>query len=174
MGIDYKLVDGLKMRINKNYEKVAEIMDESLADYCIELDDMMNKWKGRDFSKDKPNIDELNELATKLPAILYYIESGAERLAAKKDIAKIIKNDEYYNALLDSEEKTVDARKADAEAQVLEQTVMYSTFEHASAELKGKLSSGYELLNAVKKVITYTIADMELSRGDSSNYQKRR
>jgi hypothetical protein len=164
MGKLKKKLDILTQQIDKNAEVIFELTDKILDSYISSFDDFVEEWEGvMNNKKHPPTDEEINNMILQLPTFITYLLTGAFEVGVKSDVASAIKTEAYNKAYLESTGKTIDARKAEAELNTLEEIVIQSAYKRSVELLNSKIKSGYELINSGKKVITVRTTEMELT-----------
>ena len=94
---------------------------------------------------------------------LYRTTGIKESLATKEDLAKIIKDRAYNEALLKST-GTVVERQANADNAIANDKLAYLAYNTAYKTIQGKFDMALELLNSAKKIQNARISERDLSR----------
>lgn len=155
-------------------DKLKNIMDyskeiDSHVDFVVnkftkELDKVVVKME--EVLNSKYTEEELDEGLLHLTIQLYYVGAELERVGIREDVAKIIKNRVYSEALLRSEQRTVATKESDALIVAEMDELAYICYNRAYRTMKLKYETGSELLNSIKKVMTRKLSEKELvSRG---------
>lgn len=140
----------LTRRVDENSEQIYEIAKLLVKPYIESLTKFIISFRERlQDEENPPNLEELNSMMLQIPTELYFVAEGQAALSIKEDISKAIRTELYNNAHLDVG-GTVDSRKAAAELEVMEETIINSAYARANKMLKDKVESAMELLNSVK------------------------
>ena len=153
-----------KNMLENTFKSIAEISNLILADYTLELNDYIDavyqKWI---IEKETPSDNELEDIVSRIPLYLYRTTGIKESLATKEDLAKIIKDRAYNEALLKST-GTVVERQANADNAIANDKLAYLAYNTAYKTIQGKFDMALELLNSAKKIQNARISERDLSR----------
>lgn len=153
-----------KQDLDYTFQSINDIANLILADYTLDLneyiDSIYQKWI---INKEVPSDSELDDIISMIPLYLYRAVSVKESLATKEDLAKVIKDKAYNEALLKGT-GTVAERQANADNSITSDKLAYLAYNTAYKIIQSKFDMALELLNSAKKVQNSRISERELSR----------
>lgn len=153
LNCDTDVINQTEHRIEKNADKVEEIVQRLVNSYAEPLDNYIKLCQDIITDKKNPPTDEeLDDMCMQLPCYLYYVGEGQEAIGLREDIAKAIKM-ELYNSTYDKSTGTIADKTAAAELASQHEYIVHSCYQRAYKQLKMKYEIGLELLNSIKKVI---------------------
>lgn len=123
------------------------------------LMDMMHK----KINKDGYEISdkELEKLIIRLPILIYELNNTLMKAGIREDLAKIIKQTNYNNSFV-MQEGTIADKKAAAELDIKEETLLETTWKRSVKIITQKMDIAGELLSAVKKLLSKRMEETAL------------
>lgn len=150
-------------KVKELSSEVESLVYEAVDDCCKDL----NK-EVRDIqlnvlnSIDSITNEQLHLVVSNLSIVLYFAVSKLEKLGIKEDISKKIKN-EKFSEVKQETDGTVAAKEAAATLATQSEDVVLTVNSKAYKQAKANIESGYEILSAIKKVLSARISELELS-----------
>ena len=155
-----------------NIEKAKIVENESLnIDMLVnkilenevkELDAYMNNLK-RELNLSDLSISELNLVLMKLCSYSYYLSTRQELIGVRQDIAAIYEK-EKYNKSFNDLQGTVASKTSRAEELSQEEAIISLVWEKAYKAIKLRIDSLNRYIDAVKKVTSTKMAEMQLTQ----------
>ena len=150
-------------------DDVSKIIDqlttELVEQYCSQLNLYMKHIDKRlvESETGNPLIDtEVETFILNLASILYFTGSAMESLGIKEDACKAIRS-ELYNKTREATQGTVADKDAAATLACQYETITLGVYSRSYRKVKLRIDAGYEMVSALKKVLTRRIAELELS-----------
>ena len=106
--------------------------------------------------------NELEKLLIRLPVLIYETNNILMNAGLKEDLSKVIKQVKY-NELYVIHEGTIQDKKSMAELGVKEEQLLESVWKRTVKILTQKIEIAESFLNAVKKIYSKRIDEMNLS-----------
>lgn len=154
----------LNEEIQKNSKLIEDIVYDISRQYTKPLDDIMVICKQIFTSGDKITDEELEDLLTQLPSVLYFVNEGQEFVGLKEDVAKITKTTNY-NIVREKATGTVADKNTTAELSVMNEEINRIIYQRSYKMIKSKVEMGQEMINSLKRVFDARRNDYEISRG---------
>lgn len=154
----------LNKEIQKNSKLIEDIVYDISRQYTKPLDDIMVICKQIFTSGDKITDEELEDLLTQLPSVLYFVNEGQEFVGLKEDVAKITKTTNY-NIVREKATGTVADKNTTAELSVMNEEINRIIYQRSYKMIKSKVEMGQEMINSLKRVYDARKNDYEISRG---------
>lgn len=154
----------LNEEIQKNSKLIEDIVYDLTRQYTKPLDDIMVICRQIFTSGEKITDEELEDLLTQLPSVLYFVNEGQEFVGLKEDIAKITKTTNY-NIARAKATGTVADKNTTAELSVMNEEMNRIIYQRSYKMIKSKVEMGQEMINSLKRVYDARKNDLELSRG---------
>lgn len=154
----------LNEEIQKNSKLIEDIVYDISRQYTKPLDDIMVICKQIFTSGDKITDEELEDLLTQLPSVLYFVNEGQEFVGLKEDVAKITKTNNY-NIIRAKATGTVADKNTTAELSVMNEEINRIIYQRSYKMIKSKVEMGQEMINSLKRVCDARKNDYEISRG---------
>lgn len=154
----------LNKEIQKNSKLIEDIVYDITRQYTKPLDDIMVICKQIFTSGDKITDEELEDLLTQLPSVLYFVNEGQEFVGLKEDVAKITKTTNY-NIVREKATGTVADKNTTAELSVMNEEINRIIYQRSYKMIKSKVEMGQEMINSLKRVYDARKNDYEISRG---------
>lgn len=156
-----------------NTEKTANridlIVNELVANYCSPLDNYMLQIKQLlDDTANPPTDEELENMAMRLPNLLYFTGEAVESLGIREDVAKSIKL-EIYNNIHQQTQGTIADKNSVAENASKEEALVHMCYQRSYKKIKLRMEAGYEMLASVKKVLSRRMLELQLTYESHGN-----
>lgn len=155
-----------------NIEKAKIVENESLnIDVLVnkilenevkELDAYMNNLK-RELNLSDLSISDLNLVLMKLCSYSYFLSTRQELIGVRQDIAAIYEK-EKYNKSFNDLQGTVASKTSRAEELTQEEAIISLVWEKAYKAIKLRIDSLNRYIDAVKKVTSTKMAEMQLTQ----------
>ena len=150
--------------VEENADYVQELVDNLVQKCCGNLDkylEYVNKILGNsDYALTN---DELDDIIITIPSILYYVGDQQEKLGIKRDVSESTRS-LLYNKIYLETTGTAGARKAAADQQLFNESLVSIVYNGAYEAIKAKTSIALEVLQSAKKIMTRRIAEVDLSK----------
>lgn len=155
LNFDQKLIDTKQRKIDDMGMFLNKTIDQIVSIYCRDLDREMEEIR-INLTSPVENISriDLENIVLRLPSLLYWASQGQEILALKQDIAGLLKDENFKDALAQSEEIKSSSKKNDAESKTVDDTVMELIYSGAYRKIKAKINFGTEMLQSAKKILS--------------------
>lgn len=164
--IDAGKVRALQRQINKNSDLIDGVVSRLVSNYCEPLDEYMLYVQGVVSDAEVPPTDaELDQIALRLPVLLYFTGEGQESLGIKEDMAKSVRQ-ELYSESYNRAVGTVGDKTAAAELATQDEALVMTAYQRAYKKIKLRMELASEMLQSVKKVMSRRMSEYELSRVD--------
>ena len=158
-------VEGIKHKVEGNFDQLQEIIQTIIEPYCKDLDKYVDFIRSclQDGEKPATN-EELEDFCMNLSTYIYFAGGRCEQLGIKDDISKAIWK-EVYNTHRDNEAKgTVADKNSIAELASQQEYLTNVCYNRAYRIMKSKVENAQELLQSCKKVLSHRMQEMELTR----------
>ena len=146
------------------------ILNESVNEIvnCVtqELDDYINGLP-RNMS-DLPD-SELEGIILEIPSLLYWVNSNLEKVGAKEDVAKSLKNKVFRESFL-SGDGSISLKKIRAEEESYKQELVDIIYSNAYKTIKNKTDMAFEIMQSAKKIMNRRVAEFGISNVGGGNY----
>ena len=153
----------IKQQVEQSSVIVEQIVDQIVAKYNRDLDDLMIEVKGKLDLKNDLSDEELEAITLKLPVFMYFSAGGIETLGVECDTAKAVKASIFNKKYLDYE-GTIQDKTKNAELLTLNEAIIEVAFQRAYKRLKVQLDMAEHVFSGVRKVLSKRIGETELSR----------
>lgn len=154
----------LNKTIQENSKLIEDIVFEITRQYTKPLDDIMVICRQIFTSGDKVTDEELEDLLTQLPSVLYFVNEGQEVVGLKEDVAKITKTTNY-NIAREKATGTVADKNTTAELAVMNEEINRIIYQRSYKMIRSKVEMGQEMINSLKRVFDARMSDRDLSKG---------
>jgi len=157
-----KTISSIDTRLNILADKLNTMAEEQLA--CHSLDKTLEDINKALFDNNTPIPDEqLQSMILELANQLYFAVDVQERLGIKEDVAKLIRQEMYCES-----KRIAGGTVAEKEAKALldsqYEEMVQIVYSRAYKRMKSKVDAGYEMLNALKKILGARLSELELSK----------
>lgn len=154
----------LNKTIQENSKLIEDIVFEITRQYTKPLDDIMVICRQIFTSGDKVTDEELEDLLTQLPSVLYFVNEGQEFVGLKEDVAKMTKTTNY-NIAREKATGTVADKNTTAELAVMNEEINRIIYQRSYKMIRSKVEIGQEMINSLKRVFDARMSDRDLSKG---------
>lgn len=169
--IDKNKVEEIVGKVDDNSRLVEEIVDKLVEHYSGELDRYMAQIDDVLTDQEVPPTDlQLDDFTLNLPSILYFTSEAQESLGIKEDVSNAIRN-ELYNMIRDKSDGTVADKNSRAELATQSEAIVAIAYKRAYRKVKLRVECAYEMLSAVKKVMTRRMGEVQISQMDRGRGQ---
>lgn len=175
-----------RSNIDKTINKVAEasgyaneILDRVVSSYTKPLDEIMTSIKEEVVDQDIPApIEIVEKYFIELSNCLYFIGEASEKLGLYDSISKAVAKEAYNNSYISDEialddkgkKRTVAELTALSEnASIYEQTIS-DIYNKAYKTVKVKVAAGENMCNALSKILSRRMNEMQLSSVQPSTF----
>ena len=141
---------------------IDALVNKILENEVKELDAYMNNLK-RELNLSDLSISELNLVLMKLCSYSYYLSTRQELIGIRQDIAAIYEK-EKYNKSFNDLQGTVASKTSRAEELTQEEAIISLVWEKAYKAIKLRIDSLNRYIDAVKKITSTKIAEMQLTQ----------
>lgn len=154
-------VDYFNSTIIQVVKKYSESLDNLMSDLYIEC--IKNK---------NATTDILEQYYLELSNMIYFMIEKLEQISVFADMSKSASKEVYSKSYLSNQVKesgtgknktTVAELQAQAEIDSQYEAVVSSIYEHAYKVVKGKIDSGKDMMNTLRKIITHRMTEEQLS-----------
>ena len=155
-----KTIETINNQVQDLSEKTKEISNKLVDDVCRPLDELM-----LDIQDMLPDISDtaLKDLILDLSNILYFAIDKQEQLGIKEDMAKMIRQ-ELYNSTRKETSGTVAEKESSALLESKYEETVQLIYSRSYKRVKAKVEAGYEMLNALKKIMNTRLEELKLSQ----------
>nr|DAR87615.1 MAG TPA: hypothetical protein [Caudoviricetes sp.] len=147
--------------IEQDAKSIDAMVNQIVEDSTKELDEYIENVK-RELDVAELSISEMNLILMKLCSYYFYLAKQQEMVGVRQDIATIYEK-EKYNLHFMGAVGTVASKTSQAEEKTKEERVISLVWEKSYKILKNKYTALGAYIDALKKVITSKIKEMELS-----------
>jgi hypothetical protein len=161
-------VDYFNSTIVQVVKKHSESLDNLMSDLYIEC------------IKNKNAVTSvLEQYYLELSNMIYFMIEKLEQLSVFADMSKSASKEVYSKSYLSNQVKesgtgknktTVAELQAQAEIDAQYEMVVSSIYEHAYKIVKGKIDSGKDMMNTLRKIITHRMNEEQLSMYSNSKF----
>lgn len=158
-----KTVETINNKVEELSYKLKGIGDRYVLDATHALDMIMETISLQ--LKEGQNIDDtdLQGFILDLANNLYFASDMQEQLGIKEDVAKMIRQ-ELYNQTKKETAGTVAEKEAAALLDSKYEETVQLVYARAYKRVKVKVEAGYEMLNALKKIMNTRLEELKLSQ----------
>lgn len=154
-------IEKAKMVENESLN-IDALVNKILENEVKELDAYMDNLK-RELNLSDLSISELNLVLMKLCSYSYYLSTRQELIGVRQDIAAIYEK-EKYNKSFNDLQGTVASKTSRAEELSQEEAIISLVWEKAYKAIKLRIDSLNRYIDAVKKVTSTKMAEMQLTQ----------
>lgn len=147
--------------IEQDAKSIDAMVNQIVENSTKETDEYIENIK-RELDVADLSISELNRILIKLSMYYYYLAREQEMVGIRQDIAAIYEK-EKYNLHFMGAVGTVASKTSQAEEKTKEERVIALVWEKSYKILKNKYTSLGVFVDAVKKIITTKIKELELT-----------
>jgi len=145
----YRDIRKLAAKASGIVQEVVSRHSETLDKFVDNVDSMLERIREHN---EKFSDDELQRLIIRLPILMYRLSDLLETAAIESDIAKAVTKNLQAIHYLQSDAKTIPAKRAHAELLTAEQEDVVELTKHVYRKLKDKLEMADKLFDALRKV----------------------
>ena len=154
----------LNQEISENSKLIEDIAFNISREFTQELDKVMGICKSIFQSKDKITNQEIEDLLTQLPSILYFVNEGQEAVGIKQDIAEMTKK-ANYNIAREKANGTVADKNTTAESQVINEAINEIIYQRAYKLIRAKIEMAQEMINSLKRIFDARMMEYQIGNG---------
>ena len=154
----------LNQEISENSKLIEDIAFNISREFTQELDKVMGICKSIFQSKDKITNQEIEDLLTQLPSILYFVNEGQEAVGIKQDIAEMTKK-ANYNIAREKANGTVADKNTTAEGQVINEAINEIIYQRAYKLIRAKIEMAQEMVNSLKRIFDARMMEYQIGNG---------
>jgi len=160
--IDTTKLDSLMKETTLNVQYFNNTCLDIISKYSKPLDDLMKDIYVDCIKNDNPTLDVLEKYYLELQNMIYFMNEQLEQLGIHADMAEKASNEMYSKGYIKASEirdengkkKPVDEIKALANTESQYENVVASIYDHAYKVVKGKMSSGQDLCDCLRRIIS--------------------
>lgn len=157
-----KTIESIDSRLGVLYDKLNTMVENQLS--CHSLDDTLEEIRTAVFESNQPITDEqLQSMILQLANDLYFMVDVQEKLGIREDVSKLIRQEMYQQSKIIAS-GTVAEKEARALLDSQYEEMVQIVYSRAYKRVKAKVDAGYEMLNALKKILGARLSEMELSK----------
>lgn len=165
-----KQIEEVLQRVTNNAEQVDALVFEIVKRYCAPVDVLLERIKYVVQTQELSD-KQLEHYILNLPAQLYFTNTFAENLGIRDDIARLLYK-EAYNKHRQAANGTVADKSAQAEMHSNAEALAAVVYNRAAKMVKSKMDMAYEMLAALKKVVSHRMAEKQLANSDTGRTEK--
>ena len=154
----------LNQEISENSKLIEDIAFNISREFTQELDKVMGICKSIFQSKDKITNQEIEDLLTQLPSILYFVNEGQEAVGIKQDIAEITRKTNY-NIAREKANGTIADKNTTAEGQVINEAINEIIYQRAYKLIRAKIEMAQEMVNSLKRIFDARMMEYQIGNG---------
>lgn len=154
----------LNQEISENSKLIEDIAFNISKEFTQELDKVMGICKSIFQSKDKITNQEIEDLLTQLPSILYFVNEGQEAVGIKQDIAEMTRKTNY-NIAREKANGTVADKNTTAEGQVINEAINEIIYQRAYKLIRAKIEMAQEMVNSLKRIFDARMMEYQIGNG---------
>ncbi len=147
--------------IEQDAKSIDAMVNQIIENSTKEIDEYIENIK-RELDVADLSISELNRILIKLSMYYYYLAKEQEMVGVRQDIATIYEK-EKYNLHFMGAVGTVASKTSQAEEKTKEERVIALVWEKSYKILKNKYTALGIFVDAIKKIITTKIKELELT-----------
>lgn len=147
--------------IEQDAKNIDSMVNQIVENSTKEIDEYIENIK-RELDVADLSISELNRILIKLSMYYYYLSKQQEMVGVRQDIAAIYEK-EKYNLHFMGAVGTVASKTSQAEEKTKEERVISLVWEKSYKILKNKYNALGIFVDAIKKIITTKIKELELT-----------
>lgn len=164
-------LEGVLQRVAANGEEVDNLVYEIVDKYCEQVDYLINRMQQILDQHSDMSDEQINFFIMQIPVKLYYTTTAAEALGIREDVSKLLYK-EKFNTQRKEATGTVSDKDAAAALHSNPEALAAVVYTRASRMVKAKLDMAYEMLNALKKVLSHRIASIDLEKSNTGKVEK--
>lgn len=174
--IDKDLLKSLKAELNSETEIVERLYMQTLNEYMKDIDEVVTTLEDILASVQRGDLDNcsneyLEEVALKLPTLMYRVGGEIERVGLKMDIIEAVKTFNENDVLIRST-GTIKEREAKAENSIKYEQILKEVEKRVYKQIDRNLEFADKIYSSVKKVMSMRIAELETFRRENAKNNK--
>ena len=160
-----------------NESDIAEMVYEKvLKNYMEEMDEVVDGIEAIVKDIESGNLErysneDLEQVALKIPVLMYRIGGDLERIGVRIDVAEALKTYKFNENLL-AVSGTVVEKKAKADNFIVYDEMIEDIYKRVYKQIERRLHYVDDLYNSVKKVMTLRIKELEVFRREVAQNNK--
>ena len=168
-GIDTEKVTSLMEDTQNNVKYFTDVYYVTSKKFTKDLDIIMEKLQKIILSPENITTNDLEKYYLELVNLLYFLGERYEELSVYDDMSKSAQKEVYNKTYLansievDKKKPTVAENQAVAEQKSQYETVVNSIYNHAAKVVKYKIDAAYEMVSALKKIVSRRMQEESLS-----------
>lgn len=147
-------LNNARTRVEINSRTIDKLCEDMVSKYSKDLDELMTNVKNLLSCDDDITTEEFEILALKLPTLLYFTASSAEFIGIRMDVSKAYEKEKFANTYINLSSGTVKEKEYIATDATQAEFIVTVVTTRTYKQLQQKIQAGFELLAAVKKVLT--------------------
>lgn len=155
-----KLDNNILDRVERDSKYIENIVKDISNKEIGFIDDYIEKIK-ISLDEEDLSIDELNTVLIRLCSFYYFLVDKQESASIKGDIASMVRNEKYNSSFLESQ-GTIAKKQALAESDSMGEHIVSKIYFSVYKTLKYKRESVNTLIDAIKKIVTSKVKELEL------------
>ena len=146
-----------RAKVEINSRTIDLLCKEMIDKYAVDLDKLIDTVKDMLNSNEEITTEEFEMMALKLPTLLYSVSCGMEYVGIRMDVSKAFEKEKYASTYLSLSTGSVKEKEFIATNDTYSEFIISVVTSRTYKQLQQKVQAGYELLAAVKKVLTRRI-----------------
>jgi hypothetical protein len=143
-----------RTRVEINSRTIDKLCQDMVKNYSQDLDELMQNVKNLLSCDDEITTEEFEIIALKLPTLLYFTASSAEFVGIRVDVSKAYEKEKFANTYINLSSGTVKEKEYIANEATQAEYIVTIVTTRTYKQLQQKIQAGFELLSAVKKILT--------------------
>ena len=177
--IDVDKLNSLNKQTSDNVEYFNATSTEVIKKYSGALDSLMSDLFVECIQNKNSSTDVLEKYYLELSNMIYFMIEKVEQLGVYADLSKSASKEVYSKSYLTNQVKesgtgknktTVAELQARAEIDSQYEAVVANIYDHAYKVVKGKISSGQDMMNTLRKIISHRMSEQQLSMYGNSRF----
>lgn len=169
---DVEKIQRLMNDTETNVEYFNSTVVQVVKKYSESLDNLMSDLYIECIKNKNATTDVLEQYYLELSNMIYFMIEKLEQISVFADMSKSASKEVYSKSYLSNQVKesgtgknktTVAELQAQAEIDAQYETVVSSIYDHAYKVVKGKIDSGKDMMNTLRKIITHRMTEEQLS-----------
>lgn len=170
--IDTSKVDKLVAETGINVRYFNNACADVVKKYSEALDDLMKEIYVVCIKDGDTSLEKLENYYLELSNMIYFMNEKVEQLGVYADMSESASKEVYSKSVINQSISKDENGKSKVTATVMQaqanldsqyESVVASIYDHAYKIVKNKVSSGQDLMNALRKIISSRMAEMQLS-----------
>lgn len=177
--IDIEKVSQLMADTNTNVEYFNSTVTQVVKKYSDALDSLMSDIYIDCIKNKNTATSTLEQYYLELSNMIYFMVEKLEQLSVFADMSKSASKEVYSKSYLSNQVKesgtgknktTVAELQAQAEIDAQYEMVVANIYEHAYKVIKGKIDSGKDMMNTLRKIVSHRMNEEQLSMFGNSKF----